>query len=103
MADVQIGVRLPEESVAELDALARTLGINRSEVVRRGLAVYIAQARPVVEDYAAGRLGPWAWIFGSPVLKTGDASDDAMERALRSLASKVKTARESGAGEGLFA
>ena len=91
--DVNIGMRLPRELVAELDDAAELLGLNRSEVIRRGLAVYTWQTRLVRDDLRTGKGGAWRRIFGPPVAVTSDASDETLTAAFRSIGAKGKPSK----------
>ena len=97
----QIAVRVPDDLLIEADQLADVLGLSRAEFVRRCIAVYVGQTRPVIDDLQAGRVGPWAWLLGPRVFETGDTTDAQMAKALRSLAGRLS--HKPSGGEGLFA
>jgi hypothetical protein len=97
----QVAVRVPDDLLAAVDGLSSRLGLSRAEFMRRACAVYLAQTLPVIDDLEAGRVGPWAWLFGPRVYQTGDSTDAQMATALRSLAGRVNPPK--GDGKGLFA
>jgi metal-responsive CopG/Arc/MetJ family transcriptional regulator len=96
MDQTQVNLRCPTDQVEKLDELAEAIGVQRSEIVRRAIAVYIAQAYPVLEDMKAGRGGVWSYLFGPPVRQTGDASDQQMIDALNALSRELKKQRKTG-------
>ena len=96
MKDTQVNIRAPLELVEKLDEIADALGVGRSEVVRRALAVYVAQASPVIDDLKKGRGGIWSYIFGPPVRFTGDTSDDQMAEAMKALYNEMRKQQKAG-------
>ena len=91
--DCVIGVRLPTEMVAEIDETAELLGLSRSEVLRRAVAVYAWQTRVVRDDLRTGKGGAWRRLFGPPVAVTSDASDETLTAAFRSIGAKGKPSK----------
>ena len=92
--EVNIGFRVPASLVAELDDCAELLGVSRSEVIRRAMAVYIWQTQVVRDDLRKGKGGAWRRIFGPPLAKTDDETDEIFAAAFRSLAARAR--REGG-------
>jgi hypothetical protein len=88
--EVQVNIRCPVDLLGQIDEIAEALGVARSEVVRRALAVYVAQAAPVIADVKAGRGGIWSYIFGPPIRSTGDETDEQMVAALTALTREMK-------------
>ncbi len=99
MDQTQVNIRAPIDLVEKLDEIAEALGVGRSEVVRRALAVYVAQASPVIDDLKQGKGGIWSYIFGPPVRLTGDKSDDQMAEAMKALYTEMKKQRRGGSRE----
>jgi predicted transcriptional regulator len=73
---VQIAVRLPEELIAQLDALVPSTHESRSQAVRRAIEVYLAwlanerdatiyERLPFTEEELAFADSPDAWV-GTP-------------------------------------
>ena len=92
--EVSIGVRVPAEISDQLDECADLLGVTRSEVVRRALGVYLWQTRVVRDDLRQGKGGAWRRIFGPPVARIEDDTDEIFAAAFRSLAARAR--REGG-------
>lgn len=92
--DVVIGTRIPDDLLAELDDAAELLGLSRSEMIRRALAVYVWQTRMVRDDLRTGRGGAWRRIFGPPVAHTDDETDELLAAAFRSIGAKAKPSDE---------
>jgi len=93
---MQVNMRCPTELVDEIDEIADALGVPRSEVVRRALSMYVAQARPVIDDLKAGRGGLWSFLFGPSVRRVGDETDERMLEALNALTREMKKSRKTG-------
>lgn len=90
---ISVNVRVGAELIEKLDEIGEALGLGRSEIVRRAMSVYVAQAQPVIEDLKAGRGGLWSYLFGPPVRATGDETDEQMLVALNALAREMKRTR----------